>query len=562
MAPLSVCILVANQTFAQTPPQTPIIPGNKKPNPNIDRFPQPQPIPDPLAPSDQTPIIPTPQQNIPEVPTVKIPVRKIEVIGSTVLSQEEISTITKPFIERTVTLKELIGLANTITQTYLNRGYITSRAVLADQTITNGTVKIIIIEGSLEKIEVVGATRLNPNYIRSRIQLGTGIPLRSDKLESQLRLLKADPLFTNIAASLKAGTGLGKSILTVKVTEASPISGFASIDNYSPPAVGSERVGGIISYRNLTGIGDELSAYYYRTTPGGANSFDFAYRVPLNAMNGTLQLRYAPSDSKIIEGDIAKLNISANSQLYEVSYRQPLVRTPATEFALSLGFTVQDGQTFLDGVGVGFGNGASDQGNSKTRVLKIGQDYIRRDLQGAWAVQSQFSIGLGILDATINSDSIPDGRFFSWLGQIQRVQRLNRDNVLIAQVSLQLTPDTLLSSQQFVIGGGLSLRGYRQNARLGDNGLRISLENRIAIERNNNGQPNLQLAPFIDVGAVWNNNNNIEQKILASTGLGLLWEPLPNLLVKLDYAVPLVNLRDKGNNAQDEGLNFSIGYNF
>ncbi len=558
MAPLCGCILVANQSFAQTP----LIPGDEKSNPNIDRIPQPLPIPEPLAPSDQTPIIPTPpQQSIPEVPTVKFLIRKVEVIGSTVLSQEEISTITKPFTERTVTLKELIGLANSITQTYLNRGYITSRAVLADQTITNGTVKIIVIEGSLEKIEVIGANRLNPNYIRSRIKLGTSTPLRADKLENQLRLLKADPLFTNIVANLKAGAELGKSILTVKVTEASPINGFASIDNYSPPAVGSERIGGIISYRNLTGIGDELSAYYYRTTAGGANSFDFGYRVPLNAMNGTLQLRYAPSDSKIIEGDIARFNISANSKLYEISYRQPLVRTPATEFALSFGFSIQNGQTFVNGLGVGFGNGASEQGNSKTRVLKFGQDYIKRDLQGAWAMQSQFSLGLGILDATVNSESIPDGRFFSWLGQIQRVQRLNRDNLLIAQASLQLTPDTLLSSQQFVIGGGLSLRGYRQNARIGDNGLRISLENRIAIVRNNVGQPNLQLAPFVDIGAVWN-NNNVKGEILASTGLGLIWEPLPNFLINLNYAVPLVNLVDKGNNAQDQGLNFSVGYNF
>jgi hemolysin activation/secretion protein len=560
MAPIFMCLIVAPQTVAQTP----FIPGNEKPNPNIDRIPQPQPIPQPLTPNDQAPIIPTPPPNVPEVPTANIPIRKIEVLGSTILSQKEITAITKPFTLRTVTLKQLIGVANNITQIYINRGYVTSRAVVADQTIIDGVVQIVVIEGSLEKIEIQGARRLNPAYIRSRLQLGAGKPLRADKLENQLRLLKADPLFRNIQANLKAGAQLGKSILIVRVAEANPISGFTSFDNYSSPAVGSERIGGVISYQNLTGIGDELSAYYYRSIAGAANSLDFAYRVPLNAMNGTLQLRYAPSDSKIIEGDIAKVfDITANSKLYEISYRQPLVRTPASEFALSLGFSIQNGQTFLNGIGTGFGNGAGDQGNSKTRVLKFGQDYIKRDLQGAWAMQSQFSLGLGILDATINPNSIADGRFFSWFGQIQRVQRLNQDNLLIAQANLQLTPDSLLSSQQFVIGGGLSLRGYRQNARVADNGFRISLENRIAIKRNNIGQPNLQLAPFIDIGTVWNSKNDIkEQTFLASTGLGLIWQPLPSFLVKLDYAVPLVNLTDRGNNAQDQGLNFSIGYNF
>jgi hemolysin activation/secretion protein len=559
----SFSLLIASPVFAQTSP----VPPGDKPNPNRDRFPQPLPTPQPL-PQDDTPLIaPTPPAlpPAPEEPSVNIPVSKIEVTGSTILSQEEIANITKPFEGRTVTLKDLKGVVSSITQIYLSRGYITSRAVLANQTIADGVVKILVIEGSLEKIEVEGIRRLNPAYVRSRIKLGTGTPLRADKLEEQLRLLKTDPLFTNIQATLKAGTQLGKSILTVRVTLANALTGFVGVDNYSPPAVGSERLGGIISYRNLTGLGDELSAYYYRTTAGGANSFDFNYRVPVNAMNGTVQFRYAPSDSKIIEASFSKFNITADSKLYEISYRQPVIRNPREEFALSLGFAVQDGQTFLEGAPYTFGEGP-DRGNSKTRVLKFGQDYTKRDRSGAWALRSQFSFGLDVLDPTVNSNPLPDGRFFSWLGQLQRVQRLGRDNLLIAQADVQLGPDSLLPSQQFVIGGGQSLRGYRQNARSGDNGFRVSVENRIAIQRDEAGQPNLQFAPFVDVGGVWNKSDNPNkltgETFLASVGLGLIWEPIPRLGVRLDYALPIIEWRDRGENAQDRGFNFSVGYNF
>jgi hemolysin activation/secretion protein len=59
-------------------------------------------------------------------------------------------------------------------------------------------------------------------------------------------------------------------------------------------------------------------------------------------------------------------------------------------------------------------------------------------------LRSQFSFGVDILDATINNDPIPDGRFFSWLGQVQRVQQLNNDNLLFIQADLQLTADSLL----------------------------------------------------------------------------------------------------------------------
>lgn len=561
----SCLLLVTSPVIAQTPP----ISGAEKPNPNRDRFPQPLPTPQPLPSGDTPPIIPTPSPptSTPEETPVSIPIRKIEVTGSTVLSQNEITTITKPFEGRSVTLKDLRSVADSITQIYLSRGYITSRAILADQAIADGVVKILVIEGVIEKIEVQGTQRLNPSYIRSRIQLGTGKPLRQDKLEDQLRLLKVDSLFTNVEATLSPGTALGKSILTVRVTEANALTGFVGVDNYSPPAVGSERFGGIITYRNVTGIGDELSAYYYRSTVGGANSFDFNYRVTVNAMNGTIQLRYAPSDSKIIESGFSQFDIRADNQLYEISYRQPLIRNPREEFALSVAFSVQNGQTFLyNDTPFPFGIGPDKNGNSNTRVLKFGQDYIKRDRQGAWGLRSQFSFGLDVLDATTNSEPIPDGRFFSWLGQIQRVQRLGRDNLLIAQADVQLTPNSLLPSQQFVIGGGQSLRGYRQNARSGDNGFRVSVEDRIAILRDETGQPNLQLAPFVDVGAVWNTPDNpnklTNETFLASVGLGLIWEPIPRFLVRLDYAVPLIEWSDRGDNAQDEGFNFSVGYSF
>ncbi len=384
---------------------------------------------------------------------------------------------------------------------------------------------------------------------------------------------------------MQPGTGLGKNILVVKVTEAPAIAPFLTIDNYSPPSVGSERFGGGFTYRNLTGMGDEFTASYFRATTGGSNAFDLSYRLPINAMNGTIQLRYAPSDSKIVSSDLASLGIRADSALYEISYRQPLIRTPRNEFALSLAFTLQDGQTFLfNNNPFPFGIGPDAEGNSRTRVLKFGQDYIKRDVQGSWAMRSQFNFGLGIFDATINSDPIPDGRFFSWQGQIQRVQQFSQDHLLIAQADLQLTPNSLLPSQQFVIGGGQLLRGYRQNARTGDNvgggqllrgyrqnartgdnGFRLSLENRIAIQRNESGLPNLQIAPFIDMGAVWNKDNNPNplprQNFLVGAGLGLIWEPLPRLGVRLDYAIPIVDLSDRGNNAQDDGFFFSVNYN-
>ena len=535
-----------------------------QPDPNRDRFLQPIPQPSPEPPQVPPTVPPQPPSPVPPtLPDAAIDVQKIQVVGSTILSQDEINALVKPLEGRSATLEQLKQIADKITEIYLNRGYITSRAVLPPQTITAGVVQIQVIEGKLTRIEVEGTKRLHPSYIRSRLRLGARMPLSTASLEDQLRLLRVDPLFDNVEASLRAGDKEGESILIVRVSEANPFQPSFSIDNYSPPSVGSERVGVSLRHRNITGNGDELGAAYYRSL-GDSDVFDFSYRLPLNAMNGTLQLRAAPNRNSIVQPPFNKFDISGKSHLFEVSYRQPLRRTPIEEFALSTGFTYQTGRTFVAGEPYSFGIPEESRGVTTTSTIKLGQDYIRRDPQGAWAVRSQFTIGTSLFDANEYEGSEPDGQFFSWLGQVQRVQRLNDKHLLILQSDLQLSANSLLPSQQFVIGGGQSLRGYRQNVRSGDNGLRVSIEDRITLQRDASGNPKLQLAPFLEAGTVWNAANNPNklpnQRFLAGVGLGVIWEPIQRLNLRVDYAFPLVRISDRGDNLQDKGIYFNIIY--
>ena len=532
-----------------------------------DRLSQPQTLPSPLP--SQKPTIAPPQITPPkpEFSSTLIQVRKISVTGSTVFTPAELAILTQSFEGKSTTLQDLQSLADRITQQYLDRGYITSRAIISEQKITDGLVNLQVIEGTIESIEIQGNQRLKPSYIRDRIKLGVGKPFNKNELEDQLQLLKSNSLITDINASLQPGKDSGKSQIVVRIKEAPALTGNVTFDNYSPPSVGSERLGGTLTYRNPTGLGDEVSATYFRSLAGGSNLYDFNYRVPVNAMNGTVQLRYSPSNSKIIDPAFSSFGIRSQNDLYELTYRQPVIRSPREELALSLGFALQNGQTFLfDNSPTPFGIGPDANGNSRTRVIKFGQDYVKRDAKGAWSLQSQFNLGINAFDATINNHPIPDGQFFSWTGQVQRVQQLSKNQLLIAQADVQLSPNSLLPSQQFTIGGGQSVRGYRQGVRSGDNGFRFSLEDRITVSRDKTGRSVFQIAPFADLGSVWNNPNNpnpsSRQNFLASAGLGLIVQPVPNLLMRLDYALPIVNLSDRGNNAQDNGLHFSVGYSF
>jgi hemolysin activation/secretion protein len=547
------------------PPAGPFLQPLPERRPDDDRFLQPLPPALPTAPGEDAPVLPeeTPPADTDGLPadgTASLFVQQINVTGSTIFDAEDFAPITAPVEGREATVEELRQVADQITQLYLDGGYITTRAVLVEQEVEAGVIEIRVIEGSLEAIEIEGNQRVNTSYIRSRVALGGRTPLNQGQLEDQLRLLRLDPLFENVEASLRAGTGLGQSILVVRVQEADPFFGSVGVDNYSTPSVGSERVGFLGGFRNVSGLGDQLTLSYYRSTTGGSNVYDVVYRMPVNPMNGTFQLRVAPSDFRITDPEFADiLDSSGFTNEYELSFRQPFVRTPREEFALSLGFTYRDADT--QAAFIGFPD-SRVFGESTTSVFRFGQDYVRRDPGGAWAVRSQFSVGTSLFDAT--TDGTPNGEFFSWLGQLQRVQILNPDNLLIIQADVQLTPDALLASEQFAIGGGQSLRGYRQNARLGDNGFRLSVENRTTLVRDEAGAPRLQVAPFADIGSVWNDDSNPadlpDETFLAGVGLGVLWTPFQGMDVRLDYGVPLVYLDDRGRNVQDNGFYFSVNY--
>jgi hemolysin activation/secretion protein len=506
------------------------------------------------------------QENlIGQIPNEEFLIKKIEVINNTVL-QPEIEAIIQPYQDKQVTLEELDQVANKITELYLNGGYISSRAVLAQ--INEDDVAIIeVYEGEVEEIKIEGAERLG-DYVRQRISLGTSTPLNSGKLEDQLRLLKTNPLLENIEASLKQGSGDRQSILEVKVTEAEPFFGDFGFDNYSPPSIGGVEMVLNLGYRNVSGLGDGFFLSYRPRveTLDGTYNLDFAYSVPLNPMEGTLQARVLLQNNTVINDLFEELNISGESQYYELIYRQPLIRNPREELALSVGMSYRNGQTFTFQGPTPFGLGPDEDGISRTNVISFGQDYTLRQTTGAWAFRSQFRVGVGIFDVTENPYPIPDGHFFAWLGQIQRVQVIDDNNFLIIQGDIQLTPNSLLPSEQFVIGGAQSVRGYRQNLRAGDNGFRFSVEDRITLIRNDEEEPVFQLAPFFDMGSIWNSGNNpnflASQRFIAGLGLGFIWQPLETMNIRLDYAPPLVNLSDRGNDVQDDGFYFRLNYNF
>ena len=547
----SIWLSIAYIAQAQTSPNiVPLPPQNEPLQPEV------------LPPLDEVlPQLETPTETIPEgiedAPQTVF-VKKFVVVGSTVFTAEQLARVLKPYTLRRLSFPELLAAQQAVDRLYLENGYITSGTFLPPQKLEDGVVTIEVIEGGLEEINISGLEKLRSGYVRSRIEKATNAPLNREDLLNALQLLQLDPLIANLSAELTAGSSIGSSILELNLTEADPFDLTLAYDNFRSPSVGTDRRQVGITHRNLIGYGDRISLGYLNTD--GSNSLnDFNYIFPINASNATLGFRIGYTDSDIIEEPFDEFNIESENTNYEFSYRQPLVQKPTQDLAIGFSFSRNDSSTTAEGEPLQLSRGAEIDGETHISALRFFQEYTTRNDRQVLALRSQFSLGVDLFDATINSGDLPDSNFFAWRGQAQYLRSLGSNFTLLVRSDFQATSRPLVPVEQFSLGGALSVRGYRQDALLGDNGLFNSVEFRATVARIPDWNTSIQLTPFLDFGKVWNSDDlTFNTNTLVSTGIGLRVQASDFFAARLDYGIPLVDLDSEGDSLQEDGVYFSI----
>ena len=534
------------------------------------------PSPTPLPPRDEPLQIPSVEEPIPDGdnPDVRerFTFKSFEFVGNTVFSQEELQAATAEFTGKPITFPQLLQAANKVTELYLQQGYITSGAYIPEQQLESDTLKIQIVESSLEQINVnITRGRVKEKYIRDRILRATSTPLNINNLQEALQLLQLNPLVESVNAELASGTTRGTNILDITVAGEKTFSIQALLNNNRNPSVGSFQRGIELSEDNLFGIGDGLSFAYLNTD--GSDEFEVGYTLPINSRDGTLSLSFRNIDSEIVEEPFDDLDIEIDSRDFDFTYRQPIIQrateTKTQELALSLTASRRESDGQLLGIDFPIALGANKDGETRLSILRLAQEWQQRSRKTFFAARSQFSLGVDVFDATINDNGEPDGQFFAWRGQLLWLSLLGRPKnnsqigtSLLVRSDFQLATDSLVSLENFGLGGQATVRGYRQDALLSDSGFLASAELRIPIVRVPKVEGSLQITPFIDLGTAWNvDREDPETSTLVGTGFGLLWQQGDNLTARIDWGIPLTDIDSRDNTWQENGVYLQLEYN-
>lgn len=470
-------------------------------------------------------------------------------------------------------------IRQTLTRALVGAGYLSSGALVdAKQDFTSRTLTVSIVEGSLGTVSIEGNRGLSKAYIENRLRAGISAPFNINQAGQTLQVAMQDPLIEKLDANVKPGLKAGEADLELLVKRRRPFGSNLTVANDRSPSIGSWRTEGSLSTRNWTGAGDSVSAMASNTE--GMTGYGGSISVPLTSYDTRLTVSGSKNGSTIVEEPFAAIGIGGDSYEFSAEIAHPLYRTPRQELALSLSATRKSSTTTLFGEPFSFSPGVID-GDSTATVLRFAQSWIDRQDEGIFAVKSTIAAGVDIAtDSIIDGDTgrpAPDAQFVSWLVQGQLVRRFGLGvepgdllSNAIVRFDGQLAGDDLLPMEKFSVGGAESVRGYRNNTMVRDNGATASIEVRVPLfrwqafsELDATEAGVLQLAAFVDGAYAVNRSESPTNPqpftSMASAGVGILWDPLPYVSTQAYYGYDLMNRADPTvRDLQDRGIHLSF----
>lgn len=500
-----VALFFSTTSFGQNEPLGGFLPGPVLPEQVSKALTQ-----KPKVPQEPGPALYKPEENAPtpggeEAKKIKFKLNGIILEGNHVYSTRQLAAIYRRQLHKMITIADLFGIVQNITNYYRNNGYIISRAILPPQHVKDGVVRIQIIEGYIGKIDVAG----EPHGARCLVAaIGRHIkecpPLEISRMEKYM-LLENEIPNTDVKAVLSpAQKAVGAADLTL-VTQNKPFGGYLSYDNYGTRYIGPQQMTANIAASSFITSGDLGQATFTKTPKGGELTYlDMNY----NGAIGDEGKRWLIGGTRahthplfvLQPAQIDGLNVN-----YYTGIQFPLIRRRTESLTLSVNFnyldsevtTIQDILLYADHL----------------RPLGVGITYNFADrFYGANLLYADIRQGLPILGYTSNTNpdtartSRPGGRgdFTKIDFQLNRLQGIRGPLSAYIQLRGQWAFNPLLASEQFTFGGSQLGRGYDVAEIIGDKGAAGSLELRYDYGLNKYYINAVQFYAFYDAGIIWN----------------------------------------------------------
>ena len=463
-----------------------------------------------------------------------ISVQRFEVVGSNLLSPEQIKAATAPFVNRPIGIAGLQEAADALATAFRDAGWLV-RTYVPEQDFVDGKVTIRAEPAVLGRLDYQAQSlkrlplKLVEDILNKAVQVGQ--PIRVDQLNRAL-LLADDLVGVTVSGLLREGDKPGQTDVVLSVAEEPALFGEAALDNWGSNSTGATRLSSNINGNSLLGLGDlstlnaiatEGSTYVRlgATLPVGNNGL----RIGLNVSD--MRYRVLTAQFSAFRGD---------SNVYGADISYPLVRSRQYNLYAKAAADIKTMNNY---------NGSLLNSANTSKVATLG---LSGNLFDAWFGGGASSASLNYHRGSIALDSAAAqsssdtaqrsaGSYDKWRFSLSRQQELARNLTLFISGSGQRAGRNLDSSEKFYLGGPTAVRAYPNSEGGGDNGHMLTAELRWR------ALPGWVITGFADAGQITINRDNnfagasaLNSYRLAGAGLGLSWQASRDLVLKSTVA--------------------------
>ena len=273
-----------------------------------------------------------------ELKEYKFILNKLLLQGSSVYTSKETFSIYSKYLGKEISLETLYKIRDAITFKYRSDGYLLSRAVIPEQRIKNGLVKIRIIEGFIDSVEIKGDYSISRDEIltaqANRIKKSK--PLRNNVLERSLLILNEVPGL-NVTTFLRPSKEtFAASKLTIIANEKGPNS-YWIINNRGSQYGGPLNISFGLNFNDILGKNSSTGFSANTADPIGELFSTSLYHDIAIGNDGT-RLRFSLDYALSKPGhDLAEFDIEAKNGVISGIITKPIIRSRGKNLAISFG---------------------------------------------------------------------------------------------------------------------------------------------------------------------------------------------------------------------------------
>ncbi|PRW84758.1 ShlB/FhaC/HecB family hemolysin secretion/activation protein [Pseudomonas fluorescens] len=402
------------------------------------------------------------------------PIKTIELKGADSLPAPDRERLLKPYIGQCLGVSQLNDLLKTITDYYLGKGRVTSRAYLPQQDLSTGHLQVLVVEGKLEALRSAEGSTVTDRELAMAFpgKVGEALNLREiEQLVDQLNRLPSK----QAQMELTPGKQIGGSDVVVKNTAQKPWRASLSRNNDGQKSTGEQQWGAGLEWDSPLGLGDQLMLR------GGHDAISDHQKTSKNTMLyynlpwGWWNFSYTYSESDYRTYGVTdgfKFKQDGDNQNHQLRAERVIHRDDVSKTSVNVGLAhLRTNNYILDARTEASSNRLSELQLGVNHGRRIGSAFVNLDL----GMQS----GIGLLDAQSQDERDklgrrqPNSRYRKYTATVSYLQPFSLWGESFSFSSLatgQRSEDILFSPQRMSLGGSASVRGFKDQLLTGDSG--------------------------------------------------------------------------------------------